>query len=376
MANPSKRPVRRIWIVITSLSAEGTPVLALALLRQWELAGIEVQIATLSPEPTDLLAEFSREGQSPACLHISQGKILKFVQLFYRSYKLCKTFKPDAVVCFPFGWHSFIGWGARLAGVRRTVTHAGNYPPDGARPRQKMAATIKIGNALGPKIIACSEYVADGVREHLAVPAPSVEVVYNGISVAAFNVPRQAPFNTLRIGMVARLEMHKDQPTLIRAAKLLVDSGLPVRVELVGEGSRRREYEELIQTLGLADHVKLLGMRRDIPDLLSSWNLFVFSARADEGLGIALIEALAVGVPVIGTDVGACREVIGKLGTGMAALVQPGSPEAIAAAVKTFHENRQTWNERASQAKTLARREFSIEAMSTQYLRIIGEAGA
>ena len=84
--------------------------------------------------------------------------------------------------------------------------------------------------------------------------------------------------------------------------------GTPVEVWLIGEGSRRNEYESLIHQLDVFEEVKLLGSRRDVASLLNQCDLFVFQALRDEGFGIALAEAMAARVPIVATDVGACRE--------------------------------------------------------------------
>jgi glycosyltransferase involved in cell wall biosynthesis len=169
--------------------------------------------------------------------------------------------------------------------------------------------------------------------------------------------------------MVARLEIHKDQPTLIRAAKLLRDAGREIEVWLIGDGSRRLEYERLIAELGLLDTVKLLGMRRDIPELLGQLDVFAFAATPDEGQGVALVEAMAAGVPIVATDVGACREVLdqGELG----ALVPPHEPEALAAAIESALLSRELAMARATGARAKALSVFTVDAMALAYARTL-----
>ena len=172
--------------------------------------------------------------------------------------------------------------------------------------------------------------------------------------------------------MVARLELHKDQPTLIRAMALLCDQELDAELWLIGEGSHRPQLETLISELQLADRVHLLSSRRDIPELLAQLDLFVFSARPDEGFGIALAEAMAAGVPIVATDVGACREVLDGGRCGL--LVQPGSAEALAAGIRAVLADPAGAQQRAAAAKERALADFSVVAMAEAYGQELGVA--
>jgi glycosyltransferase involved in cell wall biosynthesis len=199
-------------------------------------------------------------------------------------------------------------------------------------------------------------------------------VIYNGVDVSAVeqraDAARRHHAERFVVGMVARLEVHKDQPTLIRAAKLLRDSGRPLEVWLIGDGTRRAEYEKLIGELGLGDSVKLLGMRRDIPELLAQLDAFAFAAKPDEGQGVALVEAMAVGVPIVATNVGACREVLNDGGLGL--LVPPADPQALAGALATLRDDPSSAAERAKRARIKAFDAFSIDAMARSYARCLG----
>ena len=134
------------------------------------------------------------------------------------------------------------------------------------------------------------------------------------------------------------------------------------------EGSRRSEFLRLIAELCVGDIVKMLGMRRDVPELLGQMDAFVFSAKPDEGLGVALIEAMAARVPIIATDVGACREVLsdGTLGT----LVPAGDVSAMARAVEALARNGPS-PDRLLAARERAKTVFSIGEMATRYARCL-----
>jgi glycosyltransferase involved in cell wall biosynthesis len=169
--------------------------------------------------------------------------------------------------------------------------------------------------------------------------------------------------------MVARLEIHKDQPTLIRAARILKERGRNIRVRLIGDGSRRQELEQLVEREGLTDIVEFLGAQKNIAGQISQMHVFAFSTTPDEGLGIALIEAMASGLPIIASDVGACREVLdnGRLGT----LVAPADPIALADAIDTVRTDTTAASARARLAQQKAALTFSIGEMARRYADLL-----
>jgi glycosyltransferase involved in cell wall biosynthesis len=334
--------------------------------------GVQPTVMTLSASPTDLEPEFVRANVATHAMNLPDHGRRRYAQMSAFTYRICRKYRPHAFLSMPLGWHSFMALGARLGGVRSVAAHVGNFPRADGSGFSKFRFLVQAGRPVTTQLICCSSYVQAGVVKHFRVPVAETTVIYNGVDIGALSRRSDAVARTDKttfvLGMVARLEGHKDQPTLIRAAKLLKDAGRPVEVRLIGEGSRRAEYEQLIADLGLVDTVKLLGMRRDIPELLAQLDAFVFSATPDEGLGVALVEAMAVGVPIVATDVGACREVLddGELGI----LVPPSDPVALAEAVDRLRADPGT-RARSRAAKAKATRVFSIETMAASYARCL-----
>jgi glycosyltransferase involved in cell wall biosynthesis len=369
-------PAKKILIVLTSLCAEGTPVLVLEMCRWWHDRGFQLLVVTLNATPTDLAPEFQQLGIPIECLNLPDRGYWRYGQMVTDFYRLSRQFKPDALLSMPLGWHTFIAYGACLAGVRQIAAHVGNYPPywTGSTFR-KFRWQIQLGRPVTKKLICCSHYVRQGTIQHFGVRDSESVTVYNGCPVERLLEQvdlgrQQKQGRPLRIGMVARLEKHKDHPTLIRAARLLKERRLAFKVQLIGEGTRRAEYEDLIRDQDVEDCVQLLGMRRDIPNLLEEMDIFVFSAKPDEGLGVALIEAMAAGVPVIATDVGACREVLdeGKLGI----LVPPENPQQMAEAICRIANSPEKAQFRTNKARERVFRDFTIEKMAHEYARCLG----
>jgi glycosyltransferase involved in cell wall biosynthesis len=368
---------KRLLVVMTSFCAEGTPILALDLCRRWKAMGIDPTVVTLLAAPTELEPEFVRENIAVRKMNLSgSGGRRRFARMVAFTYRLCRRHRPDALLSMPFGWHAFLAYGARLAGVGKVAAHVGNYPPhEAGRAFSKFRLLVQAGRPVTTKLICCSAYVQQGVVEHFGVPVGETVVIYNGVDVGSISrrahaAPARDGHGAFVVGMVARLEGHKDQPTLIRAAKILKDSGRPIEVWLIGEGSRRLEYERLIGELGVADQVKLLGVRRDIPELLARLDAFAFAVNPDEGLGVALVEAMAAGVPIVAADVGACREVLD--GGDLAPLVAPADPGALAAAIDRLRDNPGALAPRLERARRKAVEAFSIDSMAESYARCLG----
>jgi len=368
----SRFPDKRLLIVLSSLCAEGTPVLTLDLCRRWKSQGIAPTVMTLAATPDDLAGEFQAAGIPVETIRLPSAGNLRFPALAAATFGMCRKVRPHAVLSMPLGWHAFTFLGARAAGVRHTAAHVGNYPPVHLPAGlAKFRFLVQLGRPLTDVLICCSAYVQKGVVDHFGIPARKTDVIYNGVDVQAVRRRADAARGTrgerFVIGMVARLEVHKDQPTLIRAAARLKQAGDLVEVWLVGEGSRRDEFTRLIAELELQDTVKLLGMRRDVPELLGQMDAFVFSAKPDEGLGVALIEAMAAGLPIVATDVGACREVL--LDGALGKLVPEGDVGAMADAIHALASDRSQAAAGGARGQDRALSAFSIDEMATRYAR-------
>lgn len=363
----------RLLIIVTSLVAEGCPQLALQLACHWQQQGVRVELLCLQPQPNDLRPEFEALGISIHTFALGSG-FARYPRLAWLSYRLCRLLRPQAVLSFPLGWHAFIALGTRLAGVRRVCAHVGNLPPVWTgRAFAKFKMLVQLGRPFTYRLLCCSVYIRDATVRDFSVSPRETRAVFNACDLQRFSPLKLGspwPHQPARLGMVARLEHHKDQPNLIRALALLRDLGVHADLWLIGEGSQRPQLEALIAELQLGSKVQLLGSRRDIPALLAQLDLFVFSARPDEGFGIALAEAMAAGVPIVATDVGACREVLQGGRCGL--LVEPYSPQALALGIRKALADPNATRQRVAAARVRALRDFSVEAMAQAYGEELG----
>jgi len=159
--------------------------------------------------------------------------------------------------------------------------------------------------------VCVSHGVADHVRA-LGLAGPRVEIIHNGVEAARY-AAGAPPFATRSqdIVMVARFARQKDQPTLIRAAQRLVDSGWTGRLLLGGDGkaSHRRASEALVTKLGLGGRVEFLGRVGDAAPLYHRCRAAVLSTHY-EGLPLVLIDYMAAGCAAIGSDAAGVNDII------------------------------------------------------------------
>jgi glycosyltransferase involved in cell wall biosynthesis len=288
--------------------------------------------------------------------------------------------RPVAVLIYAFGLHHLLmSASARIAGVRAVHVSAGNPAPPDRTGRRKWATVLWLSALFRVPVHAQSRAVERsllGVAGRL--PAGSATIA-NSCDVA--DIARRAGAarrlrgrdGRLVIGMVARLDPIKDQATLIRAFAEVANAHPEAELWLIGDGVRAFELCDLAIAGGVAERVVFWGARSDVPELLGQMDVFAFSTTRDEGFGIALIEAMAAGLPVIASDVPACREVLGDGAAGL--LVPPGDRARLSVAICALlssERQRASWAGRA-RARAAERYDAGICARTWYDLLLNGQ---
>jgi len=215
---------------------------------------------------------------------------------------------------------------SRLATVRlRTqhVTHLINLTHDpramhGERARQRWrpAAARWVDRASGRltvRVVAITHAVARSAQRTLGIPQEKIVVVERGVDARRFSLQPLAPSPVLRVLCVGRLEPAKDHATAVRAIAALRRRGVECSLTIAGRGQLQREVERTIIEYGLRDRVSIIEPVTKVEDLYGAHDVLLFPSRW-EGLGNAVIEAMACGRPVVASDLETMHEVLGPIG--------------------------------------------------------------
>lgn len=276
----------------------------------------------------------------------------------------------DAVLLTSWKRAFVAGAAARLAGVRRVVLRVGGVHefPRGAAGRLFRRAFLRNLHA----VVANSRHIASALRERIpALPTERIFMIPNGVS---FTAAPPAPLRcALGLGAddllavtVGALEWRKGMDRLLGA---LAGARAPrLHLALAGDGPDRAALQERARALGVAGRVHFLGERRDVPAVLAAADLFVI-ASVSEGFSVAMLEAMAAGLPVISTDVGGAWEALAARDGRPAAgwTVAPGDAHALASALgevsSAVRRGSAAVRARVDEASWRVDRWFSVNAM-------------
>jgi glycosyltransferase involved in cell wall biosynthesis len=174
----------------------------------------------------------------------------------------------------------------------------------------------------------------------------------------------QIPDNELVLGYMGRLSEEKGLPYLIEAVRQLSADKLPVRLLLVGDGPQRNALERRVEQSGLQSRCTFTGFQQQAERLLPAIDIFVLPSLT-EGTPMALLEAMAAGVPVIASAVGGIPGVLVSRQNGL--LVAPGQPADLCMAIKTLCSDDAIGQGLANAAKQTITERFGIEPWIRRY---------
>jgi glycosyltransferase involved in cell wall biosynthesis len=225
--------------------------------------------------------------------------------------------------------------------------------------------------------VAVSHALAAELAERFRWPATKIEVIYNAVQIERFDLPPhpgvrgqlQAGQDRPLVLTCARLDEQKGHETLLKASAMLPEAIFV----LAGSGPLQEPLERLAAELGVADRVRFLGHRRDVPELLAAADVFALPSLY-EGSPLAVLEAMAARRAVVSSAIGGTDELIGDGESGL--LVPPGDPQALAGALGRVLADRELRDTLANGARERVERDFSQQATSAGVERIYRQLAA
>lgn len=270
------------------------------------------------------------------------------------------------------------GLAARYAGVRRVVMSEHDIFQLDEQPKYRRRAARCCRYA--SSITGVHAGITDYFHDRMGVPSERLRVIPNGVPTftsdaemrrrtrAALGVD-DSKFVCLYVG---RLEAVKGLHTLLDAAARLAESDRrTMRVFLAGNGSERAALESQCRSQNLAATVTFLGERSDVQELLNMADAFVMTSRT-EGLPMALIEAMAAGLPCVATAVGGIPAV---LADDAGILVPPEDPVAVAEALTRLAGDVPLRRRLGERALRTVQERYSLQPLVSTYLELLGLPG-
>jgi glycosyltransferase involved in cell wall biosynthesis len=275
----------------------------------------------------------------------------------------------------------FYALAARLLAGRRLpvlFTEHGRHFPDFPRCKRMLANRLLLTRR--DRVVGVGQAVRQALIANEGIPAEHVAVIYNGIDLDPYangTPDRQLARQTMGVGaddlvivQVARLDYLKDHATAIRTVELVTAQRPEARLVLIGEGPEQGKIQELVRERSLEAHVRFLGLRTDVPQLLAAADLFLLTS-ISEGIPLTLIEAMAAGLPVVSTRVGGVAEVVAEGTTGL--LAASGDHRGLAEIILQLAANPVLCRQMGQRGRERARAVFSEPQMHAGYLQLYQE---
>ena len=330
MARPD---VNRVLFVINGLPRGGAETQLLRIAQEVRGKGYEVAVAVLNPE-NDFAPQLADLGIRVWAPPPDAGRWNRR-HMMHLAREL-KAWRPDVTVTFLFQATLFMRGLNLWLRPRRAISSMRNDQLESRLRSSIYRATCGADDS----IVVNSRAAASKLQELGTIPrSDKVTVIYNGIDAEQVRSRvHTAPEETRRtLGVaeqdvlllgVGRLQPQKDWPTLLRA--LAATDRSDVRCVIAGDGDLLDSLVALSRELGIDGRVTFLGLRDDVPDLMAAADTLVLSSRY-EGTPNVVLEALALDLPVISSDVGACAELLERPDD---VIVPPGDSTALAAALR------------------------------------------
>jgi glycosyltransferase involved in cell wall biosynthesis len=354
----------------------GSERVGVDLALEFKRRGYQVVCFAFHDSDGPMRAELERAGIR--CLELNYQKfrgIFRRVLYFWKFWRMLRKERIRALHVHHHGAMILCGIPARLAGINRIVMTEHGLQALLERPDAR-TLTVRYGRYVSDiTVVEPSQF--EYFHKELGFPVDKLHCIPNGVRVG-MRTPTLVEHWRREFGLgpdvfaffyVGRLNPVKDLGTMLDAfATLPADDSFSTHLYLVGDGPERAMLENKREALGLGERVTFLGARSDVSEVLMAADAFVMSSKS-EGLPMALLEAMAAGVPCIATGVGGIPDLFGD---DRGLLVPAQDARALADAMAAIARSPELRQRLVSNASANLVRNYALDAIANRYLELLG----
>ena len=369
----------KVLLIIDKLHTGGTQRHIVNLLRYGNRAEFASDVVCLMRRG-ELADEAEAAGARVICLGMRKLFGAEAAAGFMRLVSLIRRGRYRVVVTHLFSSHVFGAPAAHLAGAKVVI---GSRRQAARLAARELCLLRRCANHFMHHTVAASEAVKQFVVRDEGLDPGKISVLYGGVDTSRFSDVRVDKGLSAQIGLahdvpvvacVARMSAEKGIEVLLHAFFEVRRRGHDCQLLLVGDGVQRNQLDELVRSRKMEGRVKLVGVRKDVPELLALVDIFVLASRS-EGLSNVLMEASAAGKAIVATDAGGSPEIIAHEKTGI--LVKPGDVSACADAIERMLCDEDLRKRLGLRAQLRARKKFdvrsSVARMEDLYRMLLGK---
>jgi Glycosyltransferase len=355
----------RVLQVMTWLRGGGAENLLADIMLLCKQRGLDMDLLLLNRNPDPLYEKL--EQHNITIYSLSKGSLKKRFNPFlvFKIIPFLKRYDIIHVHLFPPLYWVSIAKVLCRNNVKIIYTEHNSYNNRMSSRLGRIADRIMYRNY--DKIISISEDVNEIIKAHTKLDDSKFTVITNGIDLSVFTPKLRENKESTEIKTIIQVSvftLQKDQKTLIKALQYLPEN---IHVTFAGDGDTLKDCEQLAKSLNLTDRVHFLGSRTDVPELLSSADIVVQSSHW-EGFGIAALEGMAMGKPVVASDVSGLRETV----KGAGILFPVGDAKALANEITKLVSDDEYYNKVAKKSLEQSKL-FDVNIMVDKYIEVYNE---
>ena len=358
----------KILYLITGLKTGGAEIVLYNLVKNINKKKIETVVVSIIP-----IAEIGKKIQNSGIRVLSLNAKFKYNPfIFFKLISILKKEKPQILHSFLF--HSIL-LGRIVGRICKVPIIISSIHSEyiGGFLRNRL---LQITDSLDDVVTIVSQKASETMLKSKTASANKLLVIYNGIDLNKFIFQDKKTREEIRKELnlkkddkvlisIGRLFKAKGYPYLIEAIKILKSKYPDIKLLIIGEGEEKNKLETQIRGLNLEKNIFLLGRKENVSNYLNASDIFVL-ASLWEGFGLAIVEAMACGLPVITTNVGGIPEIIKDKISGL--LVNPKDFKILAQKIDYLLNLDADSKERfALKGRKIVEQKFPLEKMMTKY---------